>query len=323
MSDEPTEPARIVEVSGQLPVPYVTPYTDRTLAITPLLVTALSGWAVLMIEWGSLRWIDHAPVAIWIGSTAIAVCVLAVIANRDWLNFKDRRYFPVSLLALMTIWIGIVGLAYYIDYTTGHPLDPAVAGLQSQLASALRERDIAALERDAARREIGNAVAPGAPIPPPSPAKTMDDIEARIDVWKSIEGQMNDFVRILGEGDRIVANWKTSPPGGLANTVSQFRQNLNIIRGRLAQLIGSNPDFSDLRIIDQNVPGKLSASIENLLQAASQLRSDVTATEYDANIRSYIGPLRRELATVKQWSQATKSLANSSVAELSSRQISK
>jgi hypothetical protein len=151
----------------------------------------------------------------------------------------------------------------------------------------------------------------------------MDDIEARIDVWKSIEGQMNDFARILGEGDRIVANWKTSPPGGLANTVSQFRQNLNIIRGRLAQLIGSNPDFSDLRIIDQNVPGKLSASIENLLQAASQLRSDVTATEYDANIRSYIGPLRRELATVKQWSQATKSLANSSVAELSSRQISK
>jgi hypothetical protein len=98
MSDEPTEPIRNVEVSGRLPVPYVTPYTDRTPAIAPLLITALSGWAFLMIEWGSLRWIDHAPVAIWIGSTAIAVCVLAVIANRDWLNFKTEDIFQSRFL---------------------------------------------------------------------------------------------------------------------------------------------------------------------------------------------------------------------------------
>jgi hypothetical protein len=58
----PREPmAEIIEPSGGIIpgtalVPYVHPtLTNKTPVVWPLLVTALSAWAVLMIEWGSLR----------------------------------------------------------------------------------------------------------------------------------------------------------------------------------------------------------------------------------------------------------------------------
>ncbi len=96
------------QLSNLLPVPYVTQYTDRTPAIGPLLVTVIKAWAVLMIEWGSLRFIDHAPVGVWIASGVVAVLVLGVLEKRDWLNFKNKRYFPASLSILMIILVGII-----------------------------------------------------------------------------------------------------------------------------------------------------------------------------------------------------------------------
>jgi hypothetical protein len=154
---------------NSLPIPYVTPYTNKTPTIGPLLVTAIAAGAFLMVEWGTLRWIDHAPPAIWIGSTVIAICVLSVIANKDWLNFKNRRYFPISLSGLVVVWIGIVAFGYYLDAASPHSVDPVVSNLQSQLASALRERDTAILERDTARRD--HNVTPTNPSPPPPPTR--------------------------------------------------------------------------------------------------------------------------------------------------------
>jgi len=313
-------------LSNLLPVPYVTPYTDRTPTLGPMLVTAISGWAFLMVEWGSLRWIDHAPPAIWIGSTAIGVCVLTVIANKDWLNFKNRRYFPVSLAILIAIWAAIVGLAYYLDFTSSHDIDPVVTSLKAQLATALRERDVAILERDTARNESGKGNAlPPPPSTPPIEKLKADDVEARIDAWKGIESQMNDFTRVLDEGDQIVNNWKTNQPS-LQNWVNNFRNHLSVSRERLSSLVGTYPDFSDLRIVDQNVPTRLWSAIQNLFQASAQLSNTptpVTAAEYVSSVSPFMGPFGRQLATVRQWGKDTKNLANSSISELEARKASK
>jgi hypothetical protein len=275
-----------------------------------------------MIEWGSLRFIDHAPISVWIASSVVALLVLAVIEQRNWLNFKNRRYFPISLSVLMATWLSIVGFAYYLEVATAHPIDPVVANLQSQLATARRDRDLAVLERDAARREHGeNITTAPKPVPPPETIKA-DDIEARIDVWKSIDGQMNELVRILGEGDRIVANWKSNQ-GSLTQMVNEFRQHLNILRNRLSQLVDANSEFSDLKAIDRAVPNRLALAIENLLQASSQLPPNTQAADYETTISPYIGPLRRELGPVEQWAQSIRNLAGSSVSELSARQVSK
>jgi hypothetical protein len=132
-----SRPAEGEVISNKLPVPYVTPYTNRTPVFGPLLITVIAGWAYLMVEWGTLRWIDHAPVAIWIASTVIGALVLGVIARKDWLDFKNRRYFKVSLSILMFTWVAVVGLAYYLNSTSPRGVDPAVANLQSQLALQL------------------------------------------------------------------------------------------------------------------------------------------------------------------------------------------
>ena len=325
MSDSVSRPPEGDIVSGQLPVPYVTKYTNRTPTLGPMLVTGLSAWATYMIEWGSLRWIDHAPVAIWIGSTFIAICVLTVLANREWLNFKNRRYFPVSLTVLMLIWAAIVGLAYYLDAHSPQQIDPAVANLQSQVATARRERDVAIIERDAAKRALentGKPLPPAAPITPPVEKLKFDDVEARIDAWKGVESQMNDFLSLLVDGDKIVDGWK-SKPSDLGPAVGDFRSRLLGGRNRLSLLLGTYPDFSDLKIIDQGVPSKLSTAMENLWQANAQSPAARPSAEYVASIDPFIGPFKRQIASVRQWAQTTKSLANSSVSELAAQQVSK
>lgn len=69
---------------NKLLVPYVTNYTNKTLTVVPLLLTSLKVWAVAMLEWGSLRFIDHAPVSVWIASSVVAALVLVVLEKREW-----------------------------------------------------------------------------------------------------------------------------------------------------------------------------------------------------------------------------------------------
>jgi hypothetical protein len=154
------------ETTGQnsLPVPYVTSYTNRTLTIVPLLLTTIKVWAVAMLEWGSLRFIDHAPISVWISSSAIAGLVLVVLEKREWLNFKNRRYFPVSITILMLIWFGIVGVAYYVDGPLQALAKQAGASAPEDIDAVNRRADdafrqlIGALnERDTAKRDLANA----------------------------------------------------------------------------------------------------------------------------------------------------------------------
>jgi len=225
----------------------------------------------------------------------------------------------------MLCWAALVGLAYYLDSTSPHDVDPAIASLQSQLASARRERDVAIIERDSAKRAVENAgiaTSPAARAAPPVEKLKSDDAEARIDAWNGIESQMNDFIRIMDDGDQIVDGWKTNRTS-LFNLVNTFRSNLATSRNRLGTFIGSYPDFSDLKIVDQAVAGKLGAAIENLFQAVQQLPAAATPAVYETSIGPFIGPVRRQIASVKQWAETTKNLANSSASEITARQVSK
>lgn len=245
-----------------LPVPYVTNYTNKTPTLGPLALTVIKAWAILMIEWGSLRWIDHAPIGVWISSSLVALLVLGVIERREWLNFKNKRFFPISLSGLLIAWAGIVAFAYYYDAVSDHPANPAVVSLQSQLATALRARDAAVVERDNARR-ANNVTAPPASSTTSSPPG-QSDTDARKDVWEGISSLMNDFEGALNDSDAITANWKANQ-AGLSKSISEFRQKFTIARNKLGQFIGTYPNFSDLRIIDQGIFTKFATVIENAL----------------------------------------------------------
>ena len=65
-----------------------------------------------MLEWVSLRFVDNAPVIVWIATGVFSLAVLAVLQSKDWLDFKGRRYFTSSLIALLGAWAGIVAYGY-------------------------------------------------------------------------------------------------------------------------------------------------------------------------------------------------------------------
>ncbi|WP_298252321.1 hypothetical protein [Bradyrhizobium sp.] len=298
--------------------PYIPQYTERTPTLKPFVVPAIAAGAFLMVEWGTLRWMDHAPPLAWISTTAIGLCILIIVAFKDWLDFKNRRYFPVSLAILMIIWAGIVGFAYYWEDISSHEVDPAIAKLQSQLATAQRDRDLAILERDDARRANGIPISPP-PQPPSPPIPKASDIGARIDAWRGIEAHMNEFNRILAEGDTLVSDWQ-SPQFGLFQKINELNNRLANARNRLSNFVSTYSDFSDLKVIDQSSLNRLSGVVNNLAQIASQLPPNISDAERRDSISAFISPLKRELEPAKKWVSAVKTLANSSISDLSARQ---
>jgi hypothetical protein len=103
------------------------------------------------LEWTTLKYIEDAPIVVRIATFVAALAILAIVEKRDWLKFKGKSLFHYAIVTAIAVYLSISGYAFYT--TSGHPADPIVSNLQSQLASSRRERDMAILERDAARRE--------------------------------------------------------------------------------------------------------------------------------------------------------------------------
>jgi hypothetical protein len=90
-----------------------TRYTDKTPAVSPLVVPFLRAAAVMGVEWTTLDYIEEAPVSVRVATFVIALAILAVIQRKEWLDFKGRYYFRGFLAALIAVYCGIVGFAYF------------------------------------------------------------------------------------------------------------------------------------------------------------------------------------------------------------------
>jgi hypothetical protein len=123
-------------------------YTSRTPVIGPVLVKFIRAGTIAMLEWSSLRFVDHAPIAVWIITSIIALLVLAVLESKDWLRFKGGWYFSVSVATLLVIWIVGVGTTYAVYGFTSDTSTTSSAGaavLQTQLNDANKKLYLASL----------------------------------------------------------------------------------------------------------------------------------------------------------------------------------
>lgn len=89
------------------------PYTSDTNVLIPPIVSALRAGAVFMLEWVSLRFVDNAPIVVWIATALCAVGVLAVLQTKEWLDFKGKWYFTISLAGLLAVWVAISAYGYW------------------------------------------------------------------------------------------------------------------------------------------------------------------------------------------------------------------
>jgi hypothetical protein len=172
MSGDEIRRQQVAEAEDEpyLPVPYVTEFTNQTATIKPLVLTSVRAWIIAMLEWSSLKFIDKAPTSVWIASSVIAAIAWVIFENQNWLNFKNRRYFPVSMTLLFVTWVCITAYGYYTIDTP----NAVASNLQSQLSAMTKERDAARQERDAAvriKQEGRAAQSAQAPTPqsPPAP----------------------------------------------------------------------------------------------------------------------------------------------------------
>ena len=303
-----------------LPVLYVPPaqYTDKTPVLTPLLIPALRALTVMGLEWTTLSFIESVPNIVRIATFVISGFILAVLECRGWLNFKQRNLFAFLIFGLIVIYTAICAYAFMYLQEPSTP-NPAVTDLQTKLAAAFRDRDIAISERDAARREHGDN-SPGQPIPQLPQSLKADEIDARLDAWKAVSTQMNDLASIISDGDNIVNNWKNSDNDSLSRNTVNFRNKYDVLHSRLNQTVGVNNQFSDLSVVDLRGLDKLDGYINNLLNAVGQRPNASSKGDWEAAIAPYIGPVKREMASLRQWVQTTRNVADLSVLELTARQ---
>jgi hypothetical protein len=88
-------------------------YSSRTWTFWPVAIHGLRALAVMGIEWTTLDFIEHAPLLVRFSTFVVSCLSLGVIELRDWLNFKLRRGFAISLAAVLVLYVAIVGLAYW------------------------------------------------------------------------------------------------------------------------------------------------------------------------------------------------------------------
>lgn len=117
-----------------------------------------------------------------------------------------------------------------------------IGGLKNQITTALKQVASVSSQLEASNRELlatrqaleneqsKNGVKASLPqsFAPPS----SEEIEAKINAWKGVDGQLNDFNRILSEGDVIVPGGR-SDQSGLTQKTFDFRQRLGVARNRL------------------------------------------------------------------------------------------
>jgi hypothetical protein len=122
------------------------PYTDRTNVFVPIIPLALKALAVMGVEWTTLKFIEDAPLIVRISTFLASVFMLAVLEKREWLRFKGRSYFSITVTSITLIYIAIVGYSYS-KYESAHPIATTIPSrqLNTQAARRLPSQDLSLL----------------------------------------------------------------------------------------------------------------------------------------------------------------------------------
>jgi hypothetical protein len=115
-------------------------YNSRTWAPWPVAELAVKALFVMGVEWTTLDFIEHAPLLMRVATFVLAGVGLGVFQAKDWLKFKGRHYFSVSLSTLLVLWLAAAGYSYWrfgetaeavasISVAVTHPLSATLGGV--------------------------------------------------------------------------------------------------------------------------------------------------------------------------------------------------
>jgi hypothetical protein len=264
---------------------------------------------------------------------SFAACAFTFKLWKSGLNDRARDFVQKTARHRVLLGVGAITLAGYAFVVVPEFLRTAtrksdvevIFALKSELSDAVKKIASLSSQLEAKDREL-TAVRQAleseqkkhgeAPAVPPAPPISADEIRARKNAWKIVDGQLTDFERIFGEVDDIIATW-ASVRTSLTQKIFDLRQHLGVERNRLNISRQTYSTFADLRQIDSSQLENLALSIESLLQASSQLRENVSATDFQATISPYVDAVSIENERAKQWLAAAKLIEKESLTQLS------
>jgi hypothetical protein len=274
-----------------------------------------------MSNWTVGDWCTYLPIILAAVLLALIQGVKDMEGSKapEFLKRPTLNYLPLVLLILggATFLARQFGpIARVLDPMSVAPsTNPSATGNDTTKATAQLQSEIANLKQQLAAAQQQARNAPSVPQQQPaSPESKMsaDEIATKIDIWQSVEGQMNDFTNVLNKGTALLKNWPERLKVNRAAFTSEivdFRNGFGLVQSRLGDLRATYPTYSDVaNALTQREADVLARTIQNFLNAVSSLPSDLPEN-YESVIRPYAGGLNREIAMVANWVSVTRTFS--------------
>jgi hypothetical protein len=166
---------------------------------------------------------------------------------------------------------------------------------------------------------------PASPQAPPQAVMTVDDVRTLIEVWKSINVQMEDMLGLTGQGKSFVQNWPERLKKDSALTqeqLSRMRDAVDQSRVSIATLKNSYGKFpnvgSALEEVDRDgVFQRLYRSFDSFAREVQLTRSSPPAPNTEIKLRPYATGLDGALEAMTKWANTTRDFAKLQSDELS------
>jgi hypothetical protein len=280
-----------------------------------------------------------------LSGTALVGIIVMTVVFLGTVEFCKRRKVKKQMLVIFGVGAAVLGIVCAVVggallfvarslpneavAETSLPADQTkIESLQRDIEALKHDRDVAIQQRDAAiqQRDVANhqPLAPPKLTAPKEQASTeslsAEDIATKIDIWRSVNNQMNDFARALNQGYAVIdglSNRIRNDKIGYQSDIIKFRDAYQTSINSLNSLRDAYSGYSDVyEALDPNVHVKLSRSIMGFYSAIESLSTPVP-DNYENSIRPYTGALKRDLDAIRDWQSALRQTATSKGAELS------
>jgi hypothetical protein len=163
-------------------------------------------------------------------------------------------------------------------------------------------------------------------VQPTSPQEALSerDIATKIDIWRSIDKQLNSFNPVLIAGGSIidgVYNHVQFNRAEFYTSIIQFRDAYQRAVNTLTRLRDAYPGYSDVyETLNPDIHTRLFRSIEAFRQVIDALPSPVP-DDYENTVRPYSGALKRDLDVIREWQSTTHQTAVAKGKELAALEM--
>ena len=148
-----------------------------------------------------------------------------------------------------------------------------------------------------------------------------DEITTRIDLWRSIDLQLNRFMFAVNSGYAVYSDWAQhvkSNKQDIMSKLAQLKGDLQQPVADIGSLENSYPDYGELRGLLERAGGNGNftfVSIQGFYQEIASLPSPIP-DEYENSIKPYANAFKRDLDLTRDWINANQKIAASKVTEL-------